>query len=150
MHRGGCGSHYEIETLSDAVVSILGDRVDHAPFGVQGGSPAAPNSVELRTGGKTWIPPMRSKAEKIPFAAGDSFHLGSPGGGGFGDPLDRDLAAVEADLNGGFIDAEAAESVYGAVVGSRRMIGDRPVYALDAERSRAKRSGMRPKQRRAG
>ncbi|WP_460451033.1 hydantoinase B/oxoprolinase family protein [Alsobacter sp. SYSU BS001988] len=150
MHRGGCGSHYEIETLSDAVVSILGDRVDHAPFGVQGGSPAAPNSVELRTGGKTWIPPMRSKAEKIPFAAGDSFHLGSPGGGGFGDPLDRDLAAVEADLNGGFIDAEAAESVYGAVVGSKRMIGDRPVYALDAERSRAKRSGMRPKQRRAG
>lgn len=150
QHRGGCGSEYVIETLADAVVSILGDRVDHAPFGVQGGGPAAPNSVRLTTGGETWIPPMRSKAEKVPFKAGDSFHLGSPGGGGFGDPLDRDLADVEADLNGGFIDAETAQSVYGAVIASTRMVGDRPVHTLDPEKTRARRNSMKPVPRRAG
>ncbi|WP_439495238.1 hydantoinase B/oxoprolinase family protein, partial [Bosea sp. (in: a-proteobacteria)] len=150
LHRGGCGSEYAIETLSDTVVSILGDRVDHAPFGVQGGALAAPNSVQLTTGGETWIPPMRSKAEKIPFAAGDCFHLGSPGGGGFGDPLERDLAAVEADLNAGLIDRQAAETVYGVAISATRSIDGRPVFTLDPERTRARRSGMRPDQRRAG
>jgi N-methylhydantoinase B len=150
LHRGGCGSQYAIETLSDTVVSILGDRVDHAPFGVQGGAPAAANSVQLTTGGETWIPPMRSKAEKVPFVAGDCFHLGSPGGGGFGDPLERDLAAVEADLNAGLIDRQTAETVYGVAIGATRTIDERPVFALDPERTRARRSGMRPDQRRAG
>ncbi|SIR09102.1 N-methylhydantoinase B [Bosea sp. TND4EK4] len=149
-HRGGCGSDYAIETLTDTVISILGDRVDHAPFGVQGGGPAATNSVVLTTGGRSWVPPMRSKAEKIPFAAGDSFHLGSPGGGGFGDPLERDLAAVETDLNAGLIDKAAAEAVYGVAIATTRSIDGRPVFTLDPERSRARRSGMRPDRRRAG
>ena len=56
-----------------ALVSILGDRVDHAPFGVEGGGPAAPNSVELITKGERWIPPMRSKAEKVAFRQGRQF-----------------------------------------------------------------------------
>jgi N-methylhydantoinase B len=150
LHRGGCGSHYAIETLSDTVVSILGDRVDHAPFGVQGGGPAAPNQVALTTGGSTWIPPMRSKAEKVPFAAGDSLQLGSPGGGGFGDPLERDIAAVETDLNAGLIDRAAAETVYGVAIASTRHIADRSVFTLDPERSRARRSGLRPDRRKAG
>ena len=51
---------------SDCIVSVLGDRADHAPFGVAGGGPAAPNVVELHTGGQTWSPPMRSKDEKQP------------------------------------------------------------------------------------
>jgi N-methylhydantoinase B len=139
LHRGGCGTQYGIETLSSAVVSILGDRVDHPPFGVQGGLPGAPNKVRLTLGGRDWIPPMRSKAEKMSFAAGDSFHLASPGGGGFGNPLERDLAAVEADLNSGMIDRDTAENVYGVAICGHRLILDRPVYALDAERSRRRR-----------
>ena len=148
LHRGGCGSDYEIETLSDAVVSILGDRVDHAPFGVQGGGPAAPNSVKLTTGGKAWIPPMRSKAEKIAFVTGDSFHLGSPGGGGFGSAFERDVAAIEADLNGGFIDQKAAENDYGAVIGTMRTINDRQVYTVDRDKTAAKRSNVKSDLRR--
>lgn len=143
LHRGGCGTRYGIRTLSDAVVSILGDRVDHTPFGVQGGGPAAPNLVRLSTGGRDWVPPMRSKAEKVPFAAGDAFHLGSPGGGGFGDPLERDPALVEADLNDGLIDRATAEAVHGVVIAAERTVLDRPVYSIDPDATTRRRDRIR-------
>ena len=44
FHRGGCGSEYGFSLLSDTLVTVLGDRVDHAPFGIAGGGSAAPNS----------------------------------------------------------------------------------------------------------
>ncbi|TWG92062.1 N-methylhydantoinase B [Mesorhizobium sp. J18] len=147
-HRGGCGTTYGIIAEADAVVSILGDRVDHAPFGVSGGGPAAPNKVEFETDGRRWVPPMRSKATKVPVRPGDAFHLASPGGGGFGEPLERDPALVEEDLNDGLIDLETAVNVYGAVIAETRHILDRPVYRVDCEamqRLRAQRRVARPR-----
>jgi len=143
MHRGGCGSAYGIETLSDVLVSILGDRVDFRPFGTAGGTSAAPNSVVLHTGGKTWVPPFRSKAEKVPFKSGDRFDLGSPGGGGFGDPATRDCAAIEDDLNNGFIDETAARDVYKAAVTKVRTVFGRPVYVVDPVETAALRKATR-------
>lgn len=131
FHRGGCGTAYSITALADCLVSILGDRVDHVPFGVQGGGPAAPNAVSLTTGGQTWVPPMRSKAERVPLKAGDSASLASPGGGGFGDPLTRDLAAVEDDLNAGLISRATAEQAYGVTITSTAARGDRMRYTLE-------------------
>lgn len=138
-HRGGCGTAYGIRARADALVSILGDRVDHAPFGIHGGQSAAPNTVELSTGGRRWVPPMRSKAEKVRFRDGDAFYLGSPGGGGFGDPMLRDPILVQEDLNGGLIDRRTAEDVYGVVIVSVRNILERPVYSVDAEATRVNR-----------
>lgn len=147
-HRGGCGSAYGIATQGDALVSILGDRVDHAPFGVEGGGAAAPNKVELETGGRRWIPPMRSKVEKVEFHSGDAFHLASPGGGGFGDPATRDPALVEDDLNDGLIDPDTARGVYFVVIAGVRHILDRPVYQVDKEATRALREGARAQNQR--
>lgn len=130
-HRGGCGSRYGIETLAPCLVSILGDRVDHAPFGVQGGESALPNSVRLVTDGKSWVPPMRSKAEKVAFGTGDVFHLTSPGGGGFGLAWTRDPLAVETDLNDGMIDPASAEAIFGVVIGARRLLAGRAVFRID-------------------
>ena len=115
-HRGGCGTEYGFTAWSDCIVSVLGDRVDYAPFGIVGGGPAKPNSVEFTTHGKTWKPELRSKQEKEPFQAGDSIRAASPGGGGFGNALERDLAAVERDLNRGYISRETAEALYGVVI----------------------------------
>ena len=141
QQRGGPGTEYGIRALSDCLVSVLGDRVDHAPFGVNGGKSASPNKVEFATDGKRWIPPMRSKAEKIPLAPGDCVHLRSPGGGGFGSPLDRKIDAVERDLNRGLISLETAESVYSVVVSDTREFAGRAVYVLDQEASNRKRAG---------
>jgi N-methylhydantoinase B len=142
MHRGGCGTAYGIRALSDCVVSILGDRVDHPPFGVEGGGPAAPNEVRLVTRGRDWAPPFRSKVEKHALRAGDCIRLASPGGGGFGDPRRRDPAAVETDLNAGFIDRAAAETVYGVVIARAEAEGDRLRYALDLVGTEAKRRAI--------
>ncbi|MES2492100.1 MAG: hydantoinase B/oxoprolinase family protein [Pseudomonadota bacterium] len=135
-HRGGCGTAYGITALSDCLVTILGDRVDHVPFGVHGGGPAAPNSVSLTTGGKNWIPPMRSKAERVPLAAGDSVWLASPGGGGFGDPRMRDVSAVEEDLNAGLISVETAKRDYDVIVAGGAPTAGRVRYTV-ARRGRA-------------
>lgn len=131
QQRGGCGTAYGIAALSDATVSVLGDRVDHRPAGANGGGQAQANSVVLTTGGKSWVPPFRSKAERIAFAAGDRIDLGSPGGGGYGDPHRRDPQAVEDDLNDGFIDAAAARDIYAVVAHETRRIAGRPVYVVD-------------------
>jgi N-methylhydantoinase B len=115
-HRGGCGTEYGFTAWSDIVVSALGDRADHAPFGVCGGGAAAPNKIECIVGGKSFVPPLRSKLETQAFAPGDSIRAASPGGGGFGKAIERDLEAVERDLNRGYVSRATAESVYGVVV----------------------------------
>ena len=143
LHRGGCGSTYCITALDDCVVSILGDRVDHLPPGIQGGGHAAANDVRFRIGGRDWVPPMRSKAERIALKTGDHVHLSSPGGGGYGNPLDRDLAAVQRDLDCGLIDQTTAEKSYGVVVARAAPLGDRHRYTLDAEASVARRREVR-------
>ena len=142
-HRGGCGTEYGFTTLSDTTVSVLGDRVDHAPFGIVGGGPALANKVEMVTGGRAWTPELRSKQEKEPFSAGDSLRAASPGGGGYGNPFERDLAAVEGDLNRGYISRATAESAYGVVIGEAR---SRPagntVYRLDPLASAVRRKQL--------
>ena len=50
-HRGGCGTAYGFTVWGDCIVSVLGDRVDFAPFGVVGGGPALASDVEFVTFG---------------------------------------------------------------------------------------------------
>jgi N-methylhydantoinase B len=142
-HRGGCGTEYRFTAWSDCVTTVLGDRADYAPFGVGGGKPALANRVEFRTGDKTWVPEMRSKYENATLHAGDGVHACSPGGGGFGDPLERDVAEVERDLNLGYVTRATAEREYGAVIGEARALGDRTVYRLDAGATAAERARHR-------
>jgi N-methylhydantoinase B len=55
----------------------------------------------------------------VPEAAdrtGDSIHFQSAGGGGYGNPLERDPEAVAADVFNGYVSVERAKSDYGVVV----------------------------------
>jgi N-methylhydantoinase B len=142
-HSGGCGSTYEISAWSDCVLSVLGDRVDHPPSGVFGGRPAAGNEVVLRTGGRKWIPPMRSKYENLLLHPGDSVCASSPGGGGFGDPLDRAIEAVERDLNLGYISTKTATEVHGVVIARTSELGDRFRYELDRDATLHNRASLK-------
>lgn len=141
-YRGGCGTTYAFEVWSDCVVSILGDRVDHRPFGIAGGKEAAPNKVQFQIDGKPMIPPLRSKFEKLPLHAGDSVEAASPGGGGFGNPHERPLELVERDLNLGFVSRESAERDYGVVIAESRVVGEHTRYRLDNAASERKRRQM--------
>lgn len=142
-HRGGCGTTYGFTAWSDMVTSVLGDRVDHVPFGVNGGGPAAPNEVRFRTAGEEWIPPMRSKFNQLNLAPGDAVMVSSPGGGGFGDPLDRPLSRVEEDLNLGFITPETAAHDYGAIISQVTTVGGRDRYSVDHDSSTQERQNRR-------
>jgi N-methylhydantoinase B len=137
--RGGCGTTYSFEPSADCVVSVLGDRVDHVPFGIAGGGPAAPNEVRYRTGNEEHVPALRSKYEKQALRAGDLVMNSSPGGGGFGNPFERALEAVELDLNLGYISREAAERDYGAVIAQATPAGEQTRYRLDIAASEIKR-----------
>ena len=140
QYRGGCGTAYGITALAPCLVSILGDRVDHQPPGIEGGHPAAGNEVRIVTGGQVWTPPMRSKADRMALSAGDSIRLASPGGGGYGSPLLRNVRAVEDDLNAGLIGRTAAEATYGVVVATETPVGDRLHTTLDAPATAAHRA----------
>ena len=142
-HRGGCGTEYGFTAWAECNVSAIGDRVDYAPFGIVGGGSAAPNKVEFTTGGKSWIPELRSKQDKVEFVAGDAIRAASPGGGGFGNALERSLAAVELDLNRGYISRLTAEQQYGVVIAEAQLQTAGPTrYRLDADASVARRKQL--------
>lgn len=103
QHRGGLGAIYEIETLTDARMSLLGERGKVAPFGVAGGQPAALNRFTWTEQGQTHTPPMVSKITDVALSAGDKLRLETPGGGGWGDRAARDPAATMRDLRLGYV-----------------------------------------------
>jgi N-methylhydantoinase B len=142
-HRGGCGTTYSIRATSDCIVSVLGDRTKRPPFGVAGGGPAAPSVVEFTTEGRSWRPEFGGKHEKQRLTAGDAICVASPGGGGFGNPLERDLDAVMVDLNLGYISRAAAEREYGVVIGNLHHIGGRARYEIDVKASYERRASLR-------
>lgn len=142
-HRGGCGTEYGFTACADVTISVLGDRADYAPFGICGGGDAQPNKVEFVTRGERWVPPMRSKLEKQPLQSGDVFSAASPGGGGYGNPLDRDVAMVEHDLNRGYITRATAESAFGVVIAEALGVEAGHVrYRLDPDASIKRRRDM--------
>jgi N-methylhydantoinase B len=142
FHRGGCGTTYGFTVQSDSIVSVLGDRADTPPFGVAGGGPAEPSVVRFRTGGQTWTPEFRGKQEKQLLRDGDGVDLQSPGGGGFGNPLERDLDAVERDLNLGYVSPRTAADVYGAVIAEIVRVAGRDRYVLDRQDTARRRAEL--------
>ena len=96
-HRGGLGAIYEIETRTDAMVSLLGDRGTVPPFGVAGGGAAAVNVFSWDAGQGRRSPELVSKVTGVFLPAGHRLRLETPGGGGWGDPAARDAQAVARD-----------------------------------------------------
>ena len=105
QHRGGVGAIYEIEVLTDARASLLGERGKVAPFGVAGGGSAALNRFTWETDSGPQSPPMISKITDIALRAGQSVRLETPGGGGWGDPAARDPEASARDHALGYVTA---------------------------------------------
>ena len=102
-HRGGLGAVYEIESLTDAQVSLLGERGTVAPFGVAGGGRAALNRFTWEADEGWSSPPLVSKVTGVALKAGKRIRLETPGGGGWGDPARRDPAATERDRALGYV-----------------------------------------------
>jgi N-methylhydantoinase B len=117
-HRGGLGAIYEVEPLVDASVSLLGERGKAPPFGVSGGHPAALNRFVWQSDEGDKSPPLVSKITDVRLRAGQRIRLETPGGGGWGDPKQRDPSATARDVRLGYVSAAAAERDYGVAAGT--------------------------------
>jgi len=113
-HRGGNGITIAYELLEAGEVSIHDDRWLTYPWGVNGGEPGLRSTKRLvrADGSEVNIP---SKADRIAVQPGDILHFNTWGGGGWGDPLERDAALVLADVKRGLVTVAGARR-YGVVI----------------------------------
>lgn len=114
--RGGLAYVREYTVLAErATLTIRTDRRDHPPYGLEGGEPGAPSSNLVVSNGETReLPAMPMAADVL--RRGESFTHVSAGGGGFGDPFERDPAAVLEDVLDGKVSVAAARERYGVAV----------------------------------
>ncbi|MEN6368881.1 MAG: hydantoinase B/oxoprolinase family protein [Thermotogota bacterium] len=122
--RGGLGVHREYRLGSDAGLTVTADRVLYTPpWGVFGGKPGKTNiTVVHRRDGREerW-----RKISNLPLAKGEVVSFQGGGGGGYGNPLDRDPAAVADDVANGYVSLEAARSDYGVSLDPGTLAVDR-------------------------
>lgn len=135
-HRGGLAVERVWRCLTpDTSLIVRSDRARHAPYGLAGGLPGATSSnvVLHPDGSETVLPAMFSTT----IQTGDVYVHRMAGGGGWGDPLDRDPAAVERDVGDGKVSAEAALALHGVVIGQDGRVDGGATRAVRDERRRA-------------
>ncbi|RWC00387.1 MAG: methylhydantoinase, partial [Mesorhizobium sp.] len=133
-HRGGFGLAYEVEILrGDARASFVMDHGRFGPQGALGGKDGAPNTVTVFRNGEAHVPPHLSKEQDIALKAGDRVRVGTPGGGGYGDPLQRDPELVLRDVALGYYTAEDAGEKFGVSLSTNGLAIDRA--ATDEKRA---------------
>jgi N-methylhydantoinase B len=98
-YRGGRGLRRVVELLEDGVLSVRGHRHLWGPAGIFGGAPGAPTEFWLRRGDEIFPVPMQ--ASGMPTSKGDVFIGETPGGGGLGEPRERDHEAIRDDVGAG-------------------------------------------------
>ena len=106
--RGGLGQRIEIvnDSFQEMSISCLAGRTEFPPLGVLGGRPGAQrqilvNGAQVHPKGRYSLRP------------GDRIVTCEAGGGGYGDPRARDPAAIQRDLEAGFVSAAGARRDYG-------------------------------------
>ena len=94
---GGIGTVRQMQMLADGGFSLEGDGAKHAPPALFGGEDGTPGAVILNAGDEG----ERELPSKFPYrkaAAGERLLLVAPSGGGYGEPAERDPAAVRDDV----------------------------------------------------
>jgi N-methylhydantoinase B len=110
-HRGGLGVDLTYRALQTCVANVNCDRTKDPPWGLNGGRPGAVNeAVLLRGDGSTR---KLLKETGVALAPGDRLTFRTAGGGGWGEPCERERGAIERDIAAGYVSPEAARRDYG-------------------------------------
>ncbi len=106
--RGGLGQIIELSGAEETPIAMLCnfERISNPARGRDGGGEGAPGRVSLASG-----KPIGAKGRQA-VPGGDFIRLELPGGGGFGDPAERDPERVAADVADGLISRESARRLY--------------------------------------
>ena len=146
--RGGLGYEKHLLMLRDAHFMSIADRSILSCWGVRGGRAGRPFGVTIDPGGPRERQ-VDALADAEPVRAGEVIRIRTTGGGGWGDPLDRDPAAVLRDLHCGKVSVDGARSDYGVLV-TGPAEGPVPRFELDragTEQLRGRQREERPAER---
>ncbi len=135
--RGGLATAlgFRLAAPDSRITARNRDRARFRPWGILGGRAGAPSDFVLNPG--TEREKVLGNTDYVVAEPGDVVHIHSPGGGGRGNPLDRESERVLADVEQGYVSAAAAAAEYGVVI---------RVGAIDAAATEAKRREMRARQ----
>ena len=113
--RGGCGSHFvkEVRTPTQVNQYVVNQR--HIHPGIAGGHSGSPDSCVISEGTDHELRVSPTVAE-APMETGDRLVYRFGGGGGWGDPLERDPEAVLDDVWDEYVSIGAARDEYGVVI----------------------------------
>ena len=114
-YRGGLGYVKEIRSLVDAHYTTVTERTAFSPIGIKGGKAGAPGG-SIKNPGDPNEENVFFSRDAVPVKAGELIRLVTPGGGGWGDPLERPVDAVRLDVLRKLVSSESAERDYGVVL----------------------------------
>lgn len=146
-YRGGCGVEKGgviTEKASKTVMSYCCDRGRSVTWGIEGGLPSVPHGVWLNKGTENERY-LGSAFSNVPIGPGDAFTRPSAGGGGFGDPLEREPEAVLEDVIDEYVSVERAERDYGVVINAIDPELDQ--YEIDHDATKKARAKIRRQRR---
>ena len=114
QYRGGLGLEREWQLLlGESHLAIRSDRRDHLPYGLYGGKPGGGSTnILYQENGQKELPTMISTTMR----EGEILYHRQAGGGGWGDPLQRDPHAVAQDVKNEKVSIQAARDLYGVVL----------------------------------
>jgi N-methylhydantoinase B len=114
--RGGMGFRKKYRILRPCLLGTNLDRTKFPPWGVQGGNEAQSGRFTLVKAGAADAQSV-DKENAYALQPGDLVCVETGGGGGYGPPGERALAAIQGDLDAGYVSATAAARDYGITVG---------------------------------
>lgn len=133
----GAALQMEIEnTAHRAVMTVRNmNRFVFSAWGFRGGEHGVKGTAVLNPG----RPDERSigKISVLELNRGDVIQITSPTGGGFGDPMERDLAAIASEIRNGMLSPERASQVYAIVFDEHGQIDEVATAARRRERTKA-------------
>ena len=109
-NRGGLGVYFEITMLEDTFATTVCERVKFPPWGLNGGKEALANNCFVIDQDEKSI--EVPKATRVPITKGKRILLQCGGGGGYGDPKERETAKVLDDYKQGYISENYIEKYY--------------------------------------
>jgi N-methylhydantoinase B len=106
------------------------DRVHCKPWGLEGGGDAMGNGLAVRHKGEWKTDHLNAKIFNVRLERGDAYKMLSGGGGGFGDPLEREVDKVAEDVREGYVSAQVAREVYRVALDSKGQVHAEATAAL--------------------
>ncbi|MBW2610099.1 MAG: hydantoinase B/oxoprolinase family protein [Deltaproteobacteria bacterium] len=138
--RGGFALIREYDVQADEVLTIHGDREKFPPFGMAGGTNAGGCKLIVNPGTDR-EQDVGMYATGIQLKKGDHVYYNTAGGGGFGDPLERDPELVLKDVMDEWVSIEAAKEWYGVAI--KEIDADALDFQIDEEATKKLREELK-------